>query len=458
MKETINEEVLCVLRKNHKDYVIIDYVKIENPFKKIVDDLVSLCKKQETSIQQIINFIIDNKDFENLNGKYKYCVSLEKPYQGFIVKNQDFIIGINTEYKSLLLMKKENPYSYNFKEKIEELKWEIENTYILWSKAYAIKNTYSLCNNDKSIILYSHRINGWSNPVYKLTPNFSVEIKTNFGFGGVSYFYSKITYKNIEITPFSEWIEYEFARFSEIIRYTKSHQLNNESWLEAIEFCRDACNLSLINEEKFVKKYIIEECEKMVIGLEELFTKNHFNFKGKNNNSYSISKEGHILTEFRGEKISGALDFISKIMEYDKIISIQNYKERIEFCNKKIQPILIEDAKILTIKIENLSNEKKELQPKYDEVLKINRNYNEKWNTLKDEMINKGELTIENLNKQMLMKVFYNKFPEFIEFKNEYNSVVNTYKKILNDINNNTLVRDKILSYFETIKNYFKNI
>ena len=47
-----------------------------------------------------------------------------------------------------------------------------------------------------------------------VTPNFSVEIKTNFGYGSVSYFYTKLKYKNIEITPFSEWVDYEFARFA----------------------------------------------------------------------------------------------------------------------------------------------------------------------------------------------------------------------------------------------------
>ena len=57
-----------------------------------------------------------------------------------------------------------------------------------------------------------------------------------------------LKYKNIDITPFSDWVHYRFAQFNDIIRYSKSHVLTQQSWYEAMLFTKDACNLSLSDE------------------------------------------------------------------------------------------------------------------------------------------------------------------------------------------------------------------
>ena len=355
----------------------------------------------------------------------------------------------------ILFNKKENPNTYNLQEAIERLKTEIKYKYILWGQAFAINKTYKLCHEDKSILTFSHRIDGWSNPVYELTSNFSIEIKTNFGYGGVSYFYTKLKYKNIEITPFSDWMIYEFARFKEIIRYTKSHILKNEYWQEAMEFSCTACNLSLTDEVKFVEKYVIEECEKMVSGLENIFNKEHFTFKKIEGEEYSLDKKGHVLVEFRGEKISGALDFISKILEFDTIAAIKTFITRIEDCNRRIQPLLVEEAKILKIKIENLIKEKNQLQPKYDEVVKINNDYNGKRSKLQTEMISRGELNKDWIDITKLENAFISKFPNYTEFKEEYKRVTESYRILIEQIKNNTEVRNNIITYNEKIIKHF---
>lgn len=456
IKEKINEEILCVLKRNDKDSVEIGYVDINNPFKSIIEEFVALCDNPETSIQQIINFIQNTEEFEQLTAYYRYCVSLGSAYQAFSANNQETIKDINQRYDLILFNKKENPEKYDSENAVKHLKSEIKNKYILWSKAYAINKTYRICHEDKNILTFSHRIDGWSNPVYQLTPNFSVEIKTNFGYGSVSYFYTKLKYKNIDITPFSEWIDYEFARFSDIIRYTQSYNLKNEHWLEAMEFSRDACNLSLTDEMKFVEKYVIDECEKMVSGLENLFNKEQFTFKDWwTNNKYTRDKKGHILIEFRGEKISGALDFISKILELEKIATIKSFIERIENCNKSIQPILVEEAKILKLKIENLNQERDKLQPQYDEVVKIYANYTAKKAELQAEMVSKEQLNPNWIDTNKLETEFAIRFPEYPEFKKEYNIVTEKYRILTEQIQNNTKVRDNIVSYNEKITKYF---
>ncbi|WP_458626468.1 hypothetical protein [Winogradskyella sp. PC D3.3] len=457
MKENINETVLSVLRKNkNTNQIEIDYVNFENPLSNEILAFEQTCDNPKSTLKDIIEFIKKTTAFNLLTTSYRYCSYLDSSYQAFSANNQDTITEINNRNQLILFNVKENPEKYDAKKEIEHFKQELKKKYNLWVKAYSINKTYRICHEDKSIIAFSHRIDGWSKPLYQLTPNFSLEIKTNFGYGRASYFYTKLKYKDIEITPFSEWINYEFAEFSEIVRYTQSHLLENEYWLEAMVFSKDACNMSTTDEVKFVEKYIIEECEEMVKGLEEIFHKEHFSFKHREKNNYTKDKKGHVLVEFRGEKISGALDFISKILEFKKITSIQTFINRIEVINKKIQPILKEEAKIIKIKLSNLKVEKDELKPKYDFVIEENNLYNKKKTDIQKSMIANGELDLRQIDTVRLNKEFIAKYPEYEDFTKEYKSITKSYKTLIEQINNLTKVYDNITSYKEKIIQHFK--
>jgi len=458
MKEKINETVLSVLRKNKDtNQIQIYYVDIENPLSNELRDFEQICDNSKTTLKGIIEFIKKTTAFDLLTTHYRYCRYLNGSYQAFSANNQDTITEIINRNQLILLNAKENPETYNAEEKIEEFKQELKEKYKLWVKAYSINKTYRICHEDKSIIAFSHRIDGWSKPLYQLTPNFSLEIKTNFGYGRASYFYTKLKYKDIEITPFSEWINYEFADFSEIVRYTQSHHLQNIYWLEAMEFSKDACNLSTTDEIKFVEKYIIDECEEMVTGLEEIFHKEHFSFKHREKREYTKDKKGHVLVEFRGEKISGALDFIAKILEFEKIASIQSFIDRIEISNQKIQPILEEETKIIKVKLSNLKKDKDALKPDYERVIEDNKFYSKKRDELKKQMIANGSLDPKQIDNIKLHNIFNEKNPDYVEFEKEYKSVIERYRILTEQIQNLNKILENITSYKSKIHNYFKN-
>jgi hypothetical protein len=455
MREQINEDVLCVLRKDGEtNQIKIDYVNIDKPLTALIDKFSDFCDAPETTLQQIINFIETTETLNQLNAHYLYCVSLSGSYQAFTGNNAKTVKEINERYQLMLFNKKESE-NYNLEEAISKFKEEIRLRYLLWHKAFSINKTYRLCHEDSTILTFSHRIEGWSNPVYQLTPNFSVELKTNFGYGYASYFFTKLKYKNIEITPFSEWIYYEIARFSEIVRYTQSYLLSNENWLDAMEFAKEACNLSLINEVEFVKKYIIDECEMMVKGLEDIFNKEHFSFKYRTKTEYKVDKKGHVLVEFRGEKISGALDFISKILEYDSIASIQSFIKRIEVCNKKIQPILVDESKIIKTKIANLKDEISALKPNYENVITEITLYGTKKIELQKEMIINGQLDFRQIDTVKLNAEFNIKYPEYKEFEKEYKSVTESYRMMNEQLLNLIKVYENIIAYTEKINKHF---
>ena len=457
MKDDINEKKLCVLIKNkNTNQIEIAYVDFINPLSKELCEFEKKCDNPNTTLEQLTQFIKNTIAFNQLTAHYRYCKYLNGSYQAFSANNQDVIVEIAKGNQLIHLNQKENPDTYNAQEKVNEFKQELKYKYQLWVQAHSINKTYRLCHEDKSVIAFSHRIDGWSKPLYQLTPNFSLEIKTNFGYGRASYFYTKLNYKNIEITPFSEWIDYEFAEFSEIVRYTQSHLLKNEYWLEAMEFTKDACNLSNIDETKFVEKYIIDECEEMVKGLEEIFHKEHFSFKDRAKNHYTKDKKGHVLIEFRGEKISGALDFISKILEFDEIASIQSFIKRIESSNKKIQPILAEESEIIKIKLSNLNTERNELKPTYDKVVNDNVLFNNKKTELQKRMISNGELDSKQIDTVKLNNQFQKENPDYSDFLEEFKSVTESYRILNEQIHNLTKICDNIILYKKKILEYFK--
>ncbi|MCK8482260.1 hypothetical protein [Psychroserpens algicola] len=342
----------------------------------------------------------------------------------------------------------------------------------LWINAFNIQKAYRKCYEDSKILTFSHRINGWSNPEYQLSENFTIELKTNFGYGSSSYFYIKIRYKNIDITPISEWVNYEIARFSEIVRYTKSFayksfnnifkgrrkfksRIENKYWQDAMDFAMIACNCSRRNETEFIEKYVIEECEKMVDGLVHIMNSEKFSFIGEKDKRYEVDKKGSQLIEFRGEKVSGAIDFISKIIEYNQIAEIQNFITRIEDINKEIKPILEAEIIMIRTQLASLSQELQLLKPEYEKVKSKNAEFENSINKLRIEMEKNKVLQYNNVDAEKLMEQFIQLNPDYDEFQIEYNKINDEYSKLKQKIEIRNQLKANINHFIFKITNYF---
>lgn len=454
IKEFINEHYLCVLRKNTLNLLEVDYVIIEKPFTKIVNQLVVLCDNLNTTLEQVVEFLEKNQDLNRLSGFYFYCDRLDGAFQSFAA---DFHGKIQQVKDVMLLVShRENQPGYNKEQQIAFCKSGVKKDIVLWHNAFSIARAYDLCRTDSGILSFSHRDAGWAAPRYQLSPAFSLEFKTNFGYGSSSYFYTKLRYKDIDIIPFSEWITYEYALFSEVIRYTRSHILDNKFWLEAMEFACEACNLSLTNENGFIEKYVVEECEKMVSGLEAILHQSLFLFRNRQMQVYHVDKYGHVLIEFRGEKISGALDFISKIIEFQGFASIRSFVDRIEECNRTIEPILVDESKLIQEKLVHLQTERDRLRPKYEQTVRENEEYEKGKLVIKDQMKATGELNEESFDFVKFEKQFLVNFPDYKTFIEEHNKIVGGFQLLLAQIENLETVNKNITSYQEKIRRYFE--
>jgi hypothetical protein len=479
IKEDINEKHLCYLKRNfQKNLIDIDFVKIEKFCSDEFSELQKICDDHNKDLDDLLQFFNTSNLLHHLQGFYNYCVMIHDPYQDVIIADTTTTIpeikGHKYRIEQLRNSKIENDninekiaegnlsQEWNEEEDIKIIKEKIKNQYELWINAYSINKAYEICQNDNSIIAYSHRQSGWSNPRFQLSQDLSLEISTNFGYGRSSYFYVMLIFKDIAIAPFSDWIYYQYAKSFEIIRYSQSYPLNNGYWIDAMEYSKEACNLSITDEEEFIKKHIIKECEQMVDGLEEILKLNKICFKifGTNDEYELEFDEPHLLIQFRGEKISGALDFIEKIKEYNKVTSSHSVIDKIEKLNKIIQPQLMEEIEIISKKLLKLNDDLEELRPKYEKFIVEKYFYDKEEEKIRTELKNNGSLDVDNPysdeNKEKLRKVLNNKYPDYKAFESEWEHINKTHDDLTTQIiilNRNSI---NITSYIQRIKRYFQ--
>lgn len=252
--DKINIEYLCILKHkyNSKD-IFIDFEKINNPHLSKIEEIKRLCENKSSQLKDIAKYLSNINDINDLNGYHHYCIRLDASFEGFTVNIQETINSI-AEKQHELDKKKTEDEDFDYENAMEKFKEGLKNKITLWYNSNSLKLAYKKLEQDKSVIIYSHRIPGWTKPAYQIHPDFSFQLKSNFGYGTVSYFYTKLTFKGLEIVPFTDWINYSNARIFEIISYSSNHHLNNEKWHEAINFVLNAYNLFLESELKFIKK------------------------------------------------------------------------------------------------------------------------------------------------------------------------------------------------------------
>ncbi|MFN0032822.1 MAG: hypothetical protein ACKVOR_11745 [Flavobacteriales bacterium] len=368
---------------------------------KLHEDLRVL-EKEASTFAEFHSIIKDN---ENLNRLYRiqldYCIDLDKPYQTLPILSALHSTSQPTEPRNL------------------DWKWKDRLFVELTERIipYLLSCAYKECESNISILAYSHRRIGWNSPKILLQRHFGFEIKSNFGFGTSSYFFTKIFYKEYPITPYSEWIDYRFAKISEIIRYSKRHELLDESWGEAMQYIAEAYNLLIENENLFVEKYILVECEKMIQGLEDLLKHQKMGLvKEVIIEPRTMSFEFGI-SEMKGEKISGALDFIQRISEFTTIVTSNNFVDRIIQCNRKVLPELVQELDRINIEIDKIEIERIGFYSEFEKVNNESKVYNSYRSVLCKSIATSKNCNVREIDTEELDEQFNILYPEYKTFR-----------------------------------------
>ena len=304
----VNETHICVLRRiENEDRVEVDFIEMKFKYQELLDELNQMAVNENYTMLDLQNYV-KNTPLCELTKKFDFCFELNGSFQELKSLSTNYINSRWDYYR--LIEKRVMPYM------MQELYVELEN--------------------DPSVLAFSHRRIGWAFPAFKLNEDIEVVYSTNFGYGTYSSFNTNINYKGVRIPSYSNWVRYRGTSIDEIKGITKRHRVENSEWKNAMAYTAEVYNAAVANPELFVKRYIINDVEEMVSGLENILnsTASYIVCESYFNPGNKTYLTGENLLLFKGEKISGALMFFDDLKKLLPICdSVSSYLKRIMKCN-----------------------------------------------------------------------------------------------------------------------------
>jgi len=467
----INIEHLCVLKIDNDNRFYIDYEKIDNSLLLEVNynEVQMRIKNYDKYNQKLLieELIFVRKFFNELYithrelfRGYSYCdrTALSSSYINFqgLVDINPLLIMFN--YGSAPTIQVNNE-TRNLSQYLNE-----------FFSAYFIEKAYVKCLKNPIIKVFSHRKVGWHNYNFILNEELDVDIKTNFSYGYSSYFLLTLKYRNIKIIPFSRLVIYRYAKTSELIRNTIEFEVTDESWFYAINFIKESCN-TLIDKKSnnFIKKYFVDECDKLCRILPQYLDKEVFQLSDNLYGSFSTQNEvlskvelhDEDLIIFRAEKVLGAMNFVKSIKELNTLFTVEEYIRIIETCRVKTLPMVEKCLKSCKRKI---NIEQIRFISLNDKLLPINELFNEF--VLKLENYNKliceykESLFSDNLNESEFSKATIDDLVKvFIEQNiQDYHNVLDTYSSLETQIKQLESMRNETTNKIQRLETYLSKL
>lgn len=484
-KDKITTEVLCVLRfVANKNLLEVAYLPLER--EDLLKTFEVFCEKY-ISLDYDVKSVCETKDHtiyftENnhsiLTASYmEHCKSIGNSYTRLEELDIKFFLkeeqSIEQKYNDFLedFAKNKSLDLEKEKKNREESKIKLREELLTLLKehmiAYRLKKTYEIMQqkiNKGNIVAHSHRRAGWCAFEFKASEIFKFMFSTNFGYGYSSYFFLIMTYKDIDIVPYSEWVIYRYARWITVHRYSQRYELDNTQWIDAMDYTKDAYNLSVTNPMQFISKHIIGECERMVEGLENFLRQDVFELyddKGKYDKKTKeypkmdikseMKENKRLLLSFRGEKISGALQFIESIASFKDITEMELFIRRIEKCNEQVLVKLKQEIEILTYEIPPLEQNLAQLKLDYEKASNLFITYNNDVEKYKKEL---NELDLDYNTRQQKLQ---NKFPELENLKKNSADLYEKKTELGNQVTELKDFKKDFDKYASEIKVYLDN-
>ncbi len=317
---------------------------------------------------------------------------------------------------------------------------------IHYCHAYSYSALLNTFRNIPDIKMWSTASIGWSNFSYLITKDIEIQIHTNFGYGGSSYFYLGLTYKGIDILPYSFFVKYYYADCREIARYTRRYSVEHNSWDYAFCFVEDVAKKAAEGDESFASEFIINEVNEMVSSLRCILNnpKAYFDsnivHKNPNNESHYLNIRGmdgaailkysvypnEMIDVFQAEKISGSLSFLEGISKIESIFD-QAHGAADEIRNIALQlvPQLESNIKRIANDIVCIRNKEDELTQRVEEL-----------NNKLEPFLKEIDLIYENNDKKAKENEELKKYK--YEIENEYGEAHPNYLVLKNRLEEST--------------------
>lgn len=342
---TVNVDHINVIKENDgrvsfesiiipKDVVLLAELKamVDNPNRTVLDmqNRMSLC------------FKVNNRRGYSYIHPYGYSSS----YVDGAVYPKEMT---STEYNEKVAKIEDELKAKNFspdvyKEKLSKSIREIKADYLRDASRYLDAFSYYMqvaaLRDDASVKMYSTETIGWSSFRFDISEDVQISVLSNFGFGWSSYFLVNLTYKGIDILPYSYWVKYYNADKESLMRCTRNYDPDRKSWNTAFDFVQDVSNKAKDDECAFVNEFVLNEVQEMMRGLRQIM-KMPMKYLTESYELRSHRPESNIIGIWHGsddfgegydvykkelamavmaEKITGAIDFLGNLRQFAAIL------------------------------------------------------------------------------------------------------------------------------------------
>lgn len=201
--------------------------------------------------------------------------------------------------------------------------------------AFSYKTTLSQLKEQGNIRMYSTDTVGWSEFEYQITNEVKISVSTNFGYGSSAYFILGMSYKGIDILPYSYLVKYYNANMRDLLRYTRRYEVARSSWEVAFDYVQKASNMANKDAAQFVRTYVMEEVNQMLYGLKAILQDSTQyadqlvkkagedcdcdyltvrNMDRYEKRTFEVYPEEMTMV-IKSEKVTGALDFLENLLK-----------------------------------------------------------------------------------------------------------------------------------------------
>lgn len=317
----VNVDYIGVVRTAKDGNVVFTKVPITNEYQELLGTLKDMVSNRNMTVLDMQGHF--DREFRCAPRGFNYCHpwSYSTSYIGGA--------GYPTSYTYQEYQNKLRDCD-NEEQMSQSLKRAYEKEAIRYIQAFCYHRELQLLKQDDNNRMFSSENIGWTDYVYDLNNDVQFRLKTNFGYGMSSYFFVNLTYKGIDILPYSMMVSYYYANMADIIRYTRMYDPKPDSWNIALDFVARTTNEAATDTSSFVRKWITNEIQMMMAGLKR-FAQNPSmafsiirlkkqidglitirNINQSEEAKYKVYPHEMEIAK-QAEKISGALDFLSNL-------------------------------------------------------------------------------------------------------------------------------------------------
>jgi len=400
MSKTVNVDFISCVAKKSNGNLTYKEIPVSKPNKEIMETIESMVDNPNRTL-------IDLQELAsrlNYSGEYHH-ICMPYSYNASYISGPKFPEDVSfSDYRKMCEEKRAS-----LEEQRMELEEQGENVdkayeqYIVGLKAEYFKRIRSYIDadeymaalskvklNDKNLMFSTETI-GWTIFNYPISDDVNFEVKTNFGYGSAAYFYVNLTYRGIQVIPYSDIVRYYYANMAHFGEYTRQYRPRHESWPISLNFVVETANLAHDNPEEFVVTWIKNELKEMMVGLRKLkknpkeviksfrentnpMADNYISVRNIQGSDKRLFKAypNEMSIAYKADKISGALRFLDNLTQLSEIYDfISDSITELKEINISILPEIQEALKgiresihVLEQQIENLEQEIKVVEKK----------------------------------------------------------------------------------------------